>query len=221
MSGNLPDNMKDVVGKVAVTGGMPGSEPPAFEGADVPLAGGGQTGRQMTTAEKLACDERVAFFSFIGSGRVGWMLRSKLAAGTRCALEHGGVAPVIIADDADLDDAIPLIAKAGFYHAGQVCVSVQRVYAPATMAGQVAYGLPPEQPVCLAQASPGAGPFPERVRGEGQDVTFAEALHCDERRDVFAEADLHQRGRSRPQPARAIGRLDHGLRVAASRAVRP
>ena len=90
------------------------------------------------TAEKLASDHRVAFFSFIGSGRVGWMLRSKLAPGARCALEHGGVAPVIIAKDADLDDALPLIAKAGFYHAGQVCVSVQRVYAPAGEAEVIA-----------------------------------------------------------------------------------
>ncbi|MEA1890012.1 MAG: aldehyde dehydrogenase family protein [Pseudomonadota bacterium] len=90
------------------------------------------------TAEKLASDSRVAFFSFIGSGRVGWMLRSKLAPGARCALEHGGVAPVIVAEDADLDDALPLIAKAGFYHAGQVCVSVQRVYVPAEKAVQIA-----------------------------------------------------------------------------------
>lgn len=93
------------------------------------------------TAEKLASDRRVAFFSFIGSGKVGWMLRSKLSAGARCALEHGGVAPVIIADDADLDDALPLIAKAGFYHAGQVCVSVQRVYAPADQAEQIAISI--------------------------------------------------------------------------------
>ena len=30
--------------------------------------------------------------------------------------------------DADIDDALPLLAKGGFYHAGQVCVSVQRVF---------------------------------------------------------------------------------------------
>ncbi len=91
-----------------------------------------------TVAEKLVTDERVGFFSFIGSGRVGWMLRSKLAAGARCALEHGGVAPVIIDNTADLDDTLPLIAKGGFYHAGQVCVSVQRVFAPNAMASEVA-----------------------------------------------------------------------------------
>ena len=89
-------------------------------------------------AEKLVTDERVGFFSFIGSGRVGWMLRSKLAPGARCALEHGGVAPVIIDESADLDDTLPLIAKGGFYHAGQVCVSVQRVFAPRSMAKDVA-----------------------------------------------------------------------------------
>ena len=78
--------------------------------------------------QKLVCDPRVAFFTFIGSARVGWMLRSKLSPGTRCALEHGGVAPVIVDKNVDIDQIIPLIAKGGFYHAGQVCVSVQRVF---------------------------------------------------------------------------------------------
>ena len=90
------------------------------------------------TATALVSDSRVGFFSFIGSARVGWMLRSKLAAGARCALEHGGVAPVIVAADADLDDAVPLLAKAGFYHAGQVCVSVQRVFAHRSIARALA-----------------------------------------------------------------------------------
>ena len=109
-------------------------------------------------AEALVTDRRVAFFSFIGSARVGWRLRAKLAPGTRCALEHGGLAPVIVVDD-DIPDLVPLLTQGkawprnvsprgsraslknlpaplfgghagGFYHAGQVCVSVQRVYVP-------------------------------------------------------------------------------------------
>ncbi|MBU1192324.1 MAG: aldehyde dehydrogenase family protein [Gammaproteobacteria bacterium] len=92
-------------------------------------------------AERLVTDPRVGFFSFIGSARVGWMLRSKLAPGTRCALEHGGVAPVLVEADADLDSMLPLLAKGGFYHAGQVCVSVQRVFCAAEIAEQVALGL--------------------------------------------------------------------------------
>ena len=59
-------------------------------------------------AQHLVTDPRVAFFTFIGSARVGWMLRSKLAPGTRFALEHGGAAPLILAEDAELDAALPL-----------------------------------------------------------------------------------------------------------------
>jgi acyl-CoA reductase-like NAD-dependent aldehyde dehydrogenase len=92
----------------------------------------------LDVATQLVTDERVGFFSFIGSAKVGWMLRSKLAPGTRCALEHGGAAPVIIAADADLDDTLPLLAKGGFYHAGQVCVSVQRVFAHSSIVTTVA-----------------------------------------------------------------------------------
>jgi acyl-CoA reductase-like NAD-dependent aldehyde dehydrogenase len=66
------------------------------------------------------------------------MLRSKLAPGARCALEHGGAAPLFVAPDADLDLAVPAVAKGGFYHAGQVCVSVQRVYAHRSVAREFA-----------------------------------------------------------------------------------
>ena len=88
----------------------------------------------LDVAGSLATDPRVGFFSFIGSDTVGWMLRSRLAPGTRCALEHGGAAPVIVAADADLEAALPLLTKGGFYHAGQVCVSVQRVFADRSVA---------------------------------------------------------------------------------------
>ena len=79
-------------------------------------------------SEKMVVDERVSFFSFIGSAQVGWSLRSKLSPGTRCALEHGGVAPVVVAADADVSQTVSSLCKGGFYHAGQVCVSVQRIY---------------------------------------------------------------------------------------------
>jgi acyl-CoA reductase-like NAD-dependent aldehyde dehydrogenase len=81
------------------------------------------------TAERLVTDSRVGFFSFIGSAKIGWMLRSKLAPGTRCALEHGGAAPVILLDDFEPDATLAAVLKGGFYHTGQVCVSVQRVFA--------------------------------------------------------------------------------------------
>ncbi|CAA6807857.1 MAG: Non-phosphorylating glyceraldehyde-3-phosphate dehydrogenase (NADP) (EC [uncultured Sulfurovum sp.] len=87
--------------------------------------------------ELLATSPKINFLTFIGSGFVGWYLNSKVADGTRVALEHGGVAPVIIEPDADIDDLIPSIGKGGFYHAGQVCVSVQRVYVHESIVDEV------------------------------------------------------------------------------------
>ncbi|HSG99553.1 MAG TPA: aldehyde dehydrogenase family protein [candidate division Zixibacteria bacterium] len=79
-------------------------------------------------AELCVTDERIRFLNFIGSEKVGWQLRGKLPAGARLMLEHGGTAPAIVAPDADLDRAARACVKGGFYHAGQVCVSLQRLY---------------------------------------------------------------------------------------------
>lgn len=79
-------------------------------------------------SERFATDPRVAFLSFIGSARVGWYLRSKLAPGTRCSFEHGGAAPAIVDRSAKLDRIIEPMVKGGYYHAGQVCVSTQRIF---------------------------------------------------------------------------------------------
>ncbi len=89
-------------------------------------------------SEKLVTDPRVNFLSFIGSARVGWYLNSKVAPGTRVALEHGGAAPAIVGPDADLDQIIAPLMKGGFYHSGQVCVSVQRIIAHESIASDLA-----------------------------------------------------------------------------------
>lgn len=90
------------------------------------------------SAEKLVTDKRIGFFSFIGSAKVGWLLKSKLAPGVRCALEHGGVAPLIFDEYADEQGFINGVVKASMYHSGQVCVSVQRVYIPHNKAEDLA-----------------------------------------------------------------------------------
>ncbi len=76
----------------------------------------------------IISDSRIRFVTFIGSAKVGWNLRSRLAPGANCALEHGGAAPVIVEPDSDIDTILPGLVKGGYYHAGQVCVSVQRMY---------------------------------------------------------------------------------------------
>ncbi|MCC7434163.1 MAG: aldehyde dehydrogenase family protein [Methanoregulaceae archaeon] len=79
-------------------------------------------------AQKMALDSRVAKISFTGSPAVGWMLKEKLPY-KRVTLELGGDAAAIVAEDADLDWAIPRIAAGAYGYAGQVCISVQHVWA--------------------------------------------------------------------------------------------
>lgn len=71
-------------------------------------------------------DERVAMISFTGSAEVGWKLRER-AARKFVALELGGNAPVIVDETADVERAAERTAAAAFAHAGQVCISAQRV----------------------------------------------------------------------------------------------
>jgi acyl-CoA reductase-like NAD-dependent aldehyde dehydrogenase len=68
------------------------------------------------------------FVSFIGSANVGWELRKLIAPGTRLSLEHGGHAPAIVGEDADLELAAKALTRGAFYHAGQVCISTQIIY---------------------------------------------------------------------------------------------
>lgn len=77
--------------------------------------------------ERLATDPRVAVLSFTGSARVGWALKAK-ANQKRVTLELGGNAAVIVHDDADLPQAVSRCVAGAFAYAGQVCISVQRVY---------------------------------------------------------------------------------------------
>ena len=83
---------------------------------------------KLEIATKIVSDPRISFLSFIGSSKVGWYLRSKLSPGARCSLEHGGMAPLFLENDTNVKDAVASVTRAGFYHAGQVCVSVQKIF---------------------------------------------------------------------------------------------
>ncbi len=76
----------------------------------------------------------VAYVSFTGSSEVGWGIAAK-AGRKKVALELGNNSPVIIEADGDWTQAARTIATAGFSHAGQSCVSVQRIYVSAPVAG--------------------------------------------------------------------------------------
>ncbi|HEY5535938.1 MAG TPA: aldehyde dehydrogenase family protein [Ignavibacteria bacterium] len=72
-------------------------------------------------------DERVKMVSFTGSPVVGWGIKKKLSM-QKLSLELGGNAGVIVDESADLELAAGKIALGAFSHAGQSCISVQRVF---------------------------------------------------------------------------------------------
>ena len=75
----------------------------------------------------LVEDERVKAITFTGSSEVGWGIRER-AARKKVLLELGNATPVIVHDDADLDEATTKLAAHAFAFAGQSCISVQRIY---------------------------------------------------------------------------------------------
>ncbi len=79
-------------------------------------------------APKLVDDPRFAVLSFTGSPGVGWGLKTR-AGRKRVVLELGGNAAVIVHGDADLEAAVARSVTGGYAYSGQVCISVQRVYA--------------------------------------------------------------------------------------------
>lgn len=77
--------------------------------------------------EKFLSDERIKKISFTGSCEIGWRIK-QLAVKQKVTLELGGNAGVIVDKDADLNFAIPRLVSGAFAHAGQICISVQRIF---------------------------------------------------------------------------------------------
>lgn len=83
-------------------------------------------------AAMMVADSRFAMLSFTGSALVGWKLK-EAAPRKRVTLELGGNAAVIVCADADVELAAKKILPGGYTYAGQSCISVQRVYAHASV----------------------------------------------------------------------------------------
>lgn len=78
-------------------------------------------------ADILVTDDRFKLLSFTGSDQVGWDMKAR-AGRKKVTLELGGNAAVLIEPDTPVDDAlIDRLVGAAYGHAGQICISVQRV----------------------------------------------------------------------------------------------
>jgi betaine-aldehyde dehydrogenase len=88
-------------------------------------------------ARLLVDSPDVDVISYTGSTEVG---KAIMAAGAatlkRMNLELGGSAPCMVFADADLDQTVAGIVRAGMSHAGQVCVAASRVLAEQSIADE-------------------------------------------------------------------------------------
>ncbi len=85
------------------------------------------TGGGGTVGNAIVEHDGIAMITFTGSPEVGWGIKAK-APRKKVGLELGNNAPVIIEPDGDVVTAATKISVAGFSHAGQSCISTQRVY---------------------------------------------------------------------------------------------
>jgi aldehyde dehydrogenase (NAD+) len=89
------------------------------------------TGRGDTVGAEISTHPDVAKISFTGSTAVGkTILRAGAETLKRVTLELGGKSPVLILDDADLAQAVPLAIQAGFINSGQACIAGTRILVP-------------------------------------------------------------------------------------------
>jgi len=77
--------------------------------------------------DRMVEDPRFKLLTFTGSPSVGWRMKER-AGKKKVVLELGGNAGVIVDASADLDWAVRRTLIGGFGYAGQVCISVQRMY---------------------------------------------------------------------------------------------
>jgi acyl-CoA reductase-like NAD-dependent aldehyde dehydrogenase len=77
--------------------------------------------------DKMVADDRFKLLTFTGSPSVGWRMKER-AGKKKVVLELGGNAGVIIDKSADLDWAVRRLLVGAFTYAGQVCISVQRMF---------------------------------------------------------------------------------------------
>jgi glyceraldehyde-3-phosphate dehydrogenase (NADP+) len=77
--------------------------------------------------DRMVADDRFKVLTFTGSPAVGWAMKAR-AGKKRVVLELGGNAGVIVDRSADLDWAVRRILVGAFAYAGQVCISVQRLF---------------------------------------------------------------------------------------------
>lgn len=78
--------------------------------------------------DALIAHKAVRRINFTGSTRVGRIIAQKAATHLkRCLLELGGKSPLVVLDDANIDEAVKAAVFGSFLYQGQICMSTERI----------------------------------------------------------------------------------------------
>jgi succinate-semialdehyde dehydrogenase/glutarate-semialdehyde dehydrogenase len=87
------------------------------------------TGRGSVVGEEIVTNPKVRKIGFTGSTDVGRRVMASAAAQIkRVTLELGGSDPMIVCDDANMDEAVKAAAVGRFFNCGQACLAIKRLY---------------------------------------------------------------------------------------------
>ncbi|HLZ62444.1 MAG TPA: aldehyde dehydrogenase family protein [Ktedonosporobacter sp.] len=130
---------------------------------------------------RLLRDARIGFTTFTGSTEVGAIVKRETGV-SPVSLELGSASVTIVCQDADLDRVARDVASAGFRKAGQVCTSVQLLYAHSSIAHDLVeravarvQGLKSGDP---ADAATDVGPLISEYAAAHADALVADALQA-------------------------------------------
>lgn len=170
-------------------------------------------------AEAVVPDPRLKMLTFTGSAAVGWSLKER-AGKKRVTLELGGNAGTIVEQDVDINDAARKLAIGAFSYAGQVCISVQRVFVHESIIGgfmQVFLDCIEEEIICGDPADPDVlcGPMIDSASADRIEEWIAEA------RDHGAKVFRKGERRGNLVPPTVLTDVDPKLRIACNEAFGP
>ncbi len=117
--------------------------------------------------------------NFTGSTHVGRIIAKRAAEHLKpCLLELGGKAPLIVLDDADLDEAVKAAAFGAFMNQGQICMSTERIIVVDAVADAFAEKFAAKAKTLIA-GDPREGTTPLGAVVDQKTVTHVNALITD------------------------------------------
>lgn len=150
--------------------------------------------------------------NFTGSTEVGRIVARRAAEHLKpCLLELGGKAPLVVLEDADLDEAVKAAAFGAYMNQGQICMSTERLVVVDAVADQFAKKMA-EKVKSMATGDPREGKTPLGAVVDASTVDRVNAL-IEDAESKGAAVLAGGKADSVLMPATLVDRVDDGMKL--------